>query len=230
MTMFPEEQIEWTDALCARDKFSANTRRVLLKIEQDGHRAGWDSDASRPVVFRLERQADKPHLTCRVENPWTAMLRVLCDGPAEGDVGAGLQMLAQMAGDACASLSEVGVINPAMDFPLDLRRGYNLYGYAMRSEAWSTPRRTDDNPDLDAAVAAKQLHLHPSRIEIRFVQTITRDGMYWTVMRTRGAGIEVMALRPEGDTTIAGLVVNALGRLIDTMVNNPVPVPARGRS
>lgn len=229
MSYFPEEELARSEEVCQREPLAARTRLALLRLEKEGHRAGWDSEANSPTIFRFERHPEKHYVHTTRSQPLTELLRFLC-ALNDGDVGEALQDLAGALEGTRAGLGTCGVPATA-DVMGGERAGHLFYGYALRNEGWATNRiALGDDEELDEglmqAVRAKKLHEHPDRVESRMVHLVCRDGLYWWCIRLRRQPpAECLVMRPESNFSGAGLVLNALGRMTAAAAGNIVPVP-----
>jgi len=59
----------------------------------------------------------------------------------------------------------------------------NFFGLVLMNEGWSIPLTT---PDARETALARQIHVHPERVEMRFVICYTLDGRMRAVVRNRG--------------------------------------------
>lgn len=210
-----------TEERCLNDPLAARTRHALLKIEKEGHRAGWDSDSARRL-FKLERHHEKNFLTIYPQQMLTDALRKNCQ-LVNGNVGRAMQHVAEAFEEATKIL---GAPKNDEDYA-EGGPGQQIYGFALRDEIWVTPEvkpgeRLD--PELRAAVDEHRLHAHPNRVEGRMVMFTARDGLRWLVLRVRGKPPEVVVTMPEGDYQFGGNIGNALSRMTASLANNAVPL------
>lgn len=223
---FTEEAIAATDERCLKEKLLDRTRAALLALEKEGHQAGWDSNLAIPHLFRIIHHPIKHHIRVQPQKLMNRMLHDECEANG-GNVGAGMQRIArsfeltrEMIGNTQVAAEEHA-------------RGYTLmkpYGYALRSEIWTTPTQPEERADPTIAEACRthRLHEHPARVEARMVMLLTRDGLLWMVLRKRREQPEVVMVMPEGDIEFVGGIGNALARMIAAETDNPmIPVPKR---
>lgn len=184
----------------------ANIRRALSKMENDGHRKGWGRS---PAVYRLIQRSDEGYLTLSRDGRLTRMLR----GGAKrlrGDVSEALSVIATRA-------ARTDETSGAMNLLCGLGPDDRVYGFALRNEEpgkwWGSSGQVSDVVNAT---------------EMRLVWMVTRDGSCWKVLRVRDQEPRVMAIAPDGDTATESSILNALGRLVAAVVNNPVPVPDLG--
>lgn len=214
--------LEFTERLCAEQTLAARTRACLLKVEHRAHRAGWNSAESQATIFAVFAHPEKHYVHARKDTVITAMLHRMCDQHSGGDVGAALQMLAQVMEQARDTMAALDVL-PARDL-LTTTANDKFYGFALRVECWATLGLSDE--DRRAAEEKRLKDYGGDRIELRMVDLIARDGLTWAVSRVRGEAPQVMAFRPESETDAhQGAVPNALGRMANVIACNPVPVP-----
>ena len=218
MSNFPTDMIEATDRLCAETPRYAAIRQVLLDLEADGHRAGWDHPVNAPTIFTFTRD----RLLGRVHaHPSPVVNLALRVGLIRGSGEPG-EVLAHLAAAFDQAREEVGPTE-VTDTP-----GVDFYGYAFRGEGWAV-----DEPDDTAREAAQrhELYRHPGRVEIRQVYLAGRDGLSWWVLRRRGQDPQVLAALPESTTwNQGGLVPNALVRMTNARAQSHAPVPAQNPS
>lgn len=230
MSHFPEELLAATEDTCQREPVAARTRLALMRLEKEGHRAGWDSPTNDVTIFRFERDPVRDYVKAFPSRGLTDALRHVCDWTG-GDVGEALARVADAVQGARGALRRYGVPDN-VDVCGGEQAGHNFYGYAMRHEGWASPA-VDVGPgaaprdDVLEAIRTKTLHQLPDRIETRMVMLQTRDGLsWWCQRRRRLPPVETIVLRPESDyQAVAGLVLNALGRMTNAAAGNVSPVP-----
>jgi hypothetical protein len=216
----------FTDDLCARDALAARTRTLLLRLEEQGHRLGWDHPDGHGV-FRVQYNPHTKHVESYWANAFTALINYVC-GRTDGDVGQAFQFLAEhvelaASGEFDADLPpELRGILMRRTADTDLfsgrKPGWKFYGYGHRCEAWMV------RPEGRDQLTGQPLSEHPDRVEIRQVCFAARDGLFWWLHRIRGGEPTVYVERPESDRPMGGVVTNALGRLTNVVAGNPVPV------
>lgn len=218
MSNFPTDLLDATDRLCAESPRYAEIRRVLLDLEAQGHRAGWDHPDNAPLLLAIERDLVTGQVQARPPVVVNTLLRIALER-GTGEPGEVLTRLADGFEQARDALGPVGLHGgPA---------GFEFYGYAFRAEGWATLLDSDEQAH-DAAVR-RELHLYPGRIEIRQVYLAGRDGLTWWVLRHRGQGPEVMIALPESASwTQAGRIPNALARMTNALAGSHTPVPPQG--
>lgn len=228
---FPNAAMEATEEACAHEPLVARTRMALLRLEKDGHRAGWDQPANSPTIFKVEYDPGRHFVTARPALGITQVLDV-ATLKVGGDVGEALMLVASVMEHSRQQLTHAG-----MPVGHDLFHGETLsrfYGFAMRNEGWSVDLDIDAQTEAErlrssGALAAAEdglLHRHPDRIETRMVHLVARDGLTWWVLRLRRRPpVQAIMMRPEADLQGTGLVLHALGRMTAAMVGNVVPIP-----
>lgn len=222
---FPPSVLEATEDTCQREPLAARTRLALLKLEKEGHRAGWDSATSDPTIFRVEHNPVNDFIAVHQSNLTTA-LRMACN-ITRGDVGEALQLVARATEQSRDALETAFGLAEGRD-AIRSGAGYRFYGYAFRNEGWAVPSLNNAKPippEIIEALQRKQVHVLPNRIETRMVHLVARDGLTWWIQRRRlMPPVEAVVTRPEGDFTGSGLVLNALGRMTNAAAGNVVPV------
>jgi hypothetical protein len=218
-----EPQLRWADdtdtqALCADDPWMEGVRQLLLRLEHNANIA---------KLFEVSKSASGVGLR---------MADVLQEGfdfridQRGGNTGLALLDVACAAEFARRKLVEEGC-DPTRDL-WEPELGTEVYGWGLLSESWMVDSRGGWTPEQRAAFeeaqAQRRLHEHPDRIEIRMIHLVCRDGNFWTVMRERGSQPVAVVQKPESlGLNVVGNIPHALGRIVDAIVNNPVPVPAR---
>lgn len=215
-----------TRAMCARDPNLEGMRQLVLKLERDAHKRGWDHEDNQHKLFEVMRGEDLVGL--RMAGMLQDAFDMRC-AQREGNVGFALLDLSraveetrrEMGTDAASDMYGPELVDAV------------VYGWGLLSETWMVAQPRDATPEQKAAQSRAsqnhELHLHPDRIEGRMIQLVCRDGMHWTVMRERGKPAKAMVQKPESlGTTVGGNVPYGLGRMLNAIVSNPVPVPSRG--
>jgi hypothetical protein len=227
MKGFPPEDLARTEAMCGAQHVCSQTRDVLLWMEAQAEQSGWDSEESAPTLFRVEAHPTRGVMHARLDAMFTTLLRQTCNLRTEGDVGSAMDCLATVMEQARGSLQNAGMPEQ-VDALNGSQPGLTFYGFALRVEAWGLSAETTDKAEMQATAEVGQLHQHPDRVELRYVQFVARDGLSWAVMRRRGAPVQAMVTRgQDDDTVINGRIANALGRMANAIAGNPVPVPSR---
>jgi hypothetical protein len=222
------------DDLCARDTLAARTRMLLLKLEKQAHRLGWDHPDNIGMVFQSQYNPRTHHVDHRWSDNFTDIIKIISDRNG-GNIGQAFQEL--------AAVSE-GMLKGEMDYRLppqyrninwarpgkDLwegdRPGWKFYGYGFRYEAWIVEADHEEHTEL--LRRAHSLDSHPNRVEARQVCLAARDGRLWCVSRVRGQQATVYIEPSDAvGSGMAGNVVNGLGRLTNTIAGEPVPIRPR---
>ncbi len=192
-----DDLVDLTKSRCAADPKLAAIADELLRIEMQGHRAGWDSRYATPAMFRISRKAGNAlHLMwC---NEFTQLIREKhhTHGRSVGDVLHGLASAGNLAREL------LGVTDHT-----------NVVGYGIRSEAWMAQQSSAsgvmpvDNPD---------------RSEGRMVYFATREGHIWMVIRRRGYTPDVQLITPEDKGTgFGGGIPSGLKRFVEAVLVRP---------
>jgi hypothetical protein len=108
-----------------------------------------------------------------------------------------------------------------------------LHGAAFRCEAWAVDAGkpgTERYSETTAASMARQLHVHPDRVESRCMYAVDRAGITYSAMQARGeAEVKRSVTYPKpGKPGFSGIIPNALDRLVTALLG--VELPARARS
>lgn len=232
MTYFEDDLLGATEDTCQREPLAARTRLALMRLEKEGHRAGWDSIVNDPTIYRFERDPVRNYVRAYPSLNLTTALRQITRWIG-GDVGQALSALADAVQGARGALREYGVPDN-VDVLTGTQEGHRFYGYALRHEGWSSPTvevgpGATPRADVMEAIRNKTVHQLPDRIETRMVMLQARDGLsWWCLRRRRLPPVEVVVMRPESDRVApAGLVLNALGRMTNAAAGNISPVPDR---
>jgi hypothetical protein len=220
MSIFPADMLDLTDRLCAESPRYAQIRTTLLALEADGHRAGWDSPVNAPLLFAIEHDRLTGRTQARLLTTVNVLFHAALD-QGDGEPGGVLARLAVAFEQAQGALGPVGLHGgPA---------GVEFYGYAFRSEGWTTPAEPDET--ARRAVERHELHRYPGRIEIRQVYLAGVDGLTWWVLRHRGSAPQVLAALPESTSwAAAGRIPNALVRMTNALAGSHAPVPEQDTS
>lgn len=225
-----------TEELCAVDPLARSIRTLLLDIERKANGQGWDTITS-PEVFSVTHDPQ----TDRIRHGWEREHTKIVRHRAEvngGNAGEAFQMIAELSerirrGDDFGPLvgpNPFRNVAPDQDVIPGGQPGWRFYGYGVINEAWSTPLHVVSSSAMQAG-ANHRLHRHPDRQELRIVYFSPRDGTRWSVIRHRGAQPIAFLTRPEGGTQESGGIPNALARMTNAVVGNPVPIPpVRGRN
>lgn len=225
----------WDDtdtlALCAADPNLEAMRHLLLQVERDAHQRGWNKRSNITKLFEVKRDDDL--LTLRM----AGVLQTALDERIKAhDGNAGLAMLdiARAVERARQLVSTSGGAASALKDLHGTGTG-TLYGWGLLSEVWLGYRKEDWTPErkkaFDQAMDDRKLSKSPERIEARMIYMVGRDGYYWAVMRHRGEAPIAVVIKPESlKLELQGNIAHALGRMVNAIASNPVPVPARGES
>jgi hypothetical protein len=108
-----------------------------------------------------------------------------------------------------------------------------LHGAAFRCEAWAVDAGmpgTERRSEVSAASMARQLHVHPDRVESRCMYAVDRAGITYSAMRAKGSDeVKRSVSYPKpGKPGFSGIIPNALDRLVTALLG--VELPARARS
>lgn len=217
-----------TNAACAKDPDLAAMRQLLLTVEFDAHKRGWDHDDNQHKLFEVCKSQDGFGL--RMAGVLQRVFDEQC-GRRDGHVGLALLDIAKISGMARQYMG----VEAAKDlYQPEWFGGSEVYGWGLLSEVWMVRSNKDWTPEeLEAFAEARgghRLSERPDRIEGRMIYLVCRDGNYWSLMRERGHAPVVTLQKPEADLSTAGAVPHALGLILDSIVNNPVPVPDRGEN
>ncbi len=222
---------DYTDALCDRDPDAQQVRALLYRMHAEHDRLVWDSHASAAArVFQVDRRDRDGRLRHTWRDVYTQLLDLACERNG-GDVGNGLQLLADAAEDARGMLGVLAGLDPLRDAIAD--PGWTFHGYGVRAEAWTVHATGPDDPTLRGYADEHRLHQHPRRQELRFHQLACRDGHLWWLHAPRGADrVQVWARRADtgDDFRIAGNLANGLQRMTNAVVKatHAGPVMPRG--
>lgn len=224
--MIPDDQVARTEEMCEREPLAARTRMALLRIEKAHHREGWDN--TPPTLYRVEQDTRRDYVATYRSGITSTLLDLI--PRAGGDTGEALAMLAGGIEAVAQGVRSTVTAALTADLMAGERPGHRFYGYALVHEGWQTPVMADMEGDelahWQGAVERKEIHREAGRLEVRMVNLVARDGLQWLVTRVRRQPpVRVLAMRPEGDYQVAGLVGNSLGRMTRAVVCNPSPVP-----
>lgn len=212
---------ERTAERCAAEPLYARTHEALFRIERDLHRRGWDAP---PAIWRLD---NCEHRSLRYDRSeaFTRMLHQVCD-MNDRYVGYALGTVADVVEVAA------GKREPLVPLPDSLREaglilakatGKQLYGYALSSEGWGTNYSDSDSEEdwerRKTAAKTRRIHELPERVEYRMITAMCADGAQWWYSRVRGEQPQAWLRLPgDDDTTMPGLVANALSRIVVALV------------
>lgn len=171
---------------------------MLYKLELEGQWAGWDWQEG-PELFWVDANVDEGKVSYRPADALTEGLRELMDA-FEGRAGEAMLGVAL----ACEHARVLSGAGPGeMSFIEKLEPGWQFYGFAFRTEAWSV---------------ANHLNKHPDRHETRLINMVARDGSCWFLSRVRG---EEPKLFTKG---IVGNVVNGLTSMVNAAAGTSIPL------
>jgi len=216
MTHFSTEVLDRAAELIAADPRLPALRDALFALEAQGEQAGWDAPANEATIFAIERNRGTGTVRARRSELINEGFQLAIEG-VDGDPGAALLGLAQRFDQVSR------VIGPVTE-----RGQIEFYGFALRTEAWSTGMQPDDETAAEARAYAERhaLHEYPGRIEVRQVYLAGRDGLSWWVIRVRGGEPELMVALPEGTVFgTAGRIPAALARMTNAYTGSHAPVP-----
>jgi hypothetical protein len=223
---------DFVDDLCARNTLAARTRILLLRLEKQGHKLGWDHPDNE-AVFQVHYNPDNSNVEHQWSDAYTDIIRYV-SGHNGGNTGGSFQALAEIVEEGVSGELEPhlpsrlrGVLPrsaPGTDLWPGKRTGWRFYGYGYRSEGWMVQGHMDEETERLSRV--RQLDQHPDRVEIRQICLAARDGLLWWVHRIRGEEPTVHAELPESDGPMGGNIINGLSRLTNAVAANPVPVRA----
>jgi hypothetical protein len=239
--------IERTDQLCARDHKLAAIRKALVELERKAHATGWDGPDSRPSLFQLSVRDTQPvTLGCVVASPLPVLnetVRTVMEC-TNGHLPTAMDFIARGA----IEISDIAQGKPIdMGMPNDVRhhveairerhgrgraladvpRGFDFYGYGLRSEAWMIDGHRDNETDL-AMARNRQLHRHPRRREMRVVAFVGSDGLCWQVQRIRGEHPFSCMFRAEDDLHHRGAIYHNLSIMVNACGTTTIPIIPEG--
>lgn len=223
--------VEFVEDLCARDTLAARTRMLLLKLEKQGHKLGWDHP-DVPGIFQVYYNPRTGHVEYHWSDATSSSVAYVSkrNGGAVGEalvtVAAAYERMA--AGEMDHHLppelrGEFTRKEAGSDLWGNGRPGWKFYGYGIRCESWMVSAG-DDDIEVDEYTAQHRPDEHPNRFETRDVWFAARDGLVWWVSRRRGSSPVVHAQHPESDITMTGGIANGLTRMTNVVAGNPVPV------
>lgn len=103
-----------------------------------------------------------------------------------------------------------------------------LHGAAFRCEAWAVTGGkpgSEREREVTAASHARQLHVHPDRVEFRCMYAVDRAGTTYSAMQARGewAVKRSVSYRKPGFPEVSGIIPNALDRLVTATLGVELP-------
>lgn len=213
--------------LAGSDPLADNLRTRLIKIEQQGHRAGWDSHLAKPMLFSISTYPG----TTSVQHHWHDYLDTVLHTFHErtGDGSGALIRMAEIFEGLTHPHPDDGFADARAVFneirkDANRARSWRFHGFGIRYEAWKVGATPDDRDELIHAARNKRLNEHPQRRETRFVYFTGRDGLTWIVNRERGYQPAVYLQRPEARSGHFGAIPHALSRITNVLADNPVPI------
>lgn len=107
-----------------------------------------------------------------------------------------------------------------------------LHGAAFRCEAWAVDAGlpgTERRSEVSAASMAKQLHVHPDRVESRCLYAVDRAGITYSALQARGdAEVRRGVSYPKpGKASVSGIIPTALDRLVTAFLGVEIPTRTR---
>lgn len=109
--------------------------------------------------------------------------------------------------------------------------GYRFHGLGLRTEGTGIVGCYDED-EISQVFARRRRGMPvadmPESTELRFVYYVARDGLTWSVMRVRGGTPQCVFQMPESDAQHVGAVPHALGRMVNTLISNRIPVLPAG--
>lgn len=213
----------FTDNYCATNPQAANIRDMMFDLERRAHATGWDGPDSNPRVFAVAAHPNVPDVDSLWADPLTEHLHTLTE-QFNGNVGQALQALAADHED----MRRKGAFPPDQDVLPPADNGWRFHGLGFRCEAWGT--LSDDPQGIEMALHHR-LNEYAGRTELRTVYFYDRDGNFWTVSRIRSGSPYIQVIPHDGhpDLDSMGMIGNALSRMVNAIIPDPVPVRARER-
>jgi hypothetical protein len=182
----------------------------------------------RATVERLEGDTGRAlQLIARHAENVTRLLRtgVPPEGWAERVPAELLDGLQRMRERSYPLLTEAGLAGE--DLVGAEKDGYDFVGYGIRAEVWAAYTSPGKADEAKRYAYAGRLHEYPQRQEFRYIWFITRTGDTWIVERRRSHLPVIVRLHPREETPhhlMGGNIFNALGRLVNAVVTEDVPV------
>lgn len=224
------------------------TAAALLRLERRMHHLmdGWEM---APNLFYLHRHMRTGRLTAEHSSVFTSMLHHHCRRGYPPATALAMVAMVVERSRACHHARVTGVADPDLP-PLPSEAtsvldnlagaltpdgdmigcdvGYRLDGIGFATIAYMA---IANSGAMDAARAG-HLHDHPNRVEMRQVCYMARDGWSFEVSRVHTDGtIEMprycIPTNPD-DTDVFGTVPQAVSRLCNALVSNPVPIRPLG--
>ena len=220
----------------------SGTAAALLRMERLMHKDGWEM---APHLFFLRRHMRSGRVDGRVSTRLTSVLHHHCAlGAPPAQALTAVAEICQYGRDyvdhhvggmdntdlpplspsSATLLDNLLRALPSDGDMLDCGTGHRFDGVGFATIAYATAA----NPDAMNAARVGLLHAHPDRVEVRQICYMARDGWSFEVVRARSDG-EVRMPRycipanPD-DTDVVGTVPQAVSRLCNALVGNPVPI------
>lgn len=194
--------------------------KELRRLDEEGERAGWDGPLARPWVFMLARN-DRDG---RVRAGGLDLITAIVHRGMEFDLSAGdsLVRLADISEEA-----GVFIRTGPDEHLITAGPGWTLTGIGIRAEAWMLIAGDDEEyEERLRAGRERRIDKHPEKIECRFVQVVTKDGLLWWLNRRRGDEPRVV-VEELGAGLKRGNVPHGLARVLNAVLPTLVPVPKR---
>jgi hypothetical protein len=192
--------------------------QLLLRLEADAHRAGWDAPAALYVLYdardlgtdRTYRQMMRWGGVPTRRGPYAA-ISAAPPGSLDGYPQHGLFRMA---------LNFSHSDHPATRAMLGVLRQPGFLGAAFVCEAWS--RETDDQAEREAW-RGKRFADMPGSMEIRTVNAADVGGADWVVRRVRGDKPKMWTSGDPGLSNVEGSVVESLRMVVAVTADLPRP-------
>jgi hypothetical protein len=185
--------------LAGRDPIAHAISATLRKLDGEVDKGGWDRVPTLWAIRRAAMETSEQGLAIAL------LVELVPTGDLFAQRGHPTDMLAALAVTAGE--------NPGMISPVD------LLAFAFVAEAWSVASPKGDKRSREGA-DARQLHLHPDRVEIRMVNAVDTGGLRYVHIIPRDPAVgERMEVVVSGQDTahaaFRGYVMDSLAHLID---------------